>query len=240
MRERLQKLLSARGVASRRQAEQMIAQGRVLVNGRPAALGDRADPAADEITVDGRRLPPAQSFVYIMLNKPRGVVTTLSDEKGRKNAAQLVSGCGCRVWPVGRLDMDSEGLLLFTNDGSFSQAVAHPRGRVDKHYRVWVQGYGPDRLAALARPVVLDGYQIAKPEIRLLHAQGGRACLAVTIHEGRNRQIRRMCAMAGMGVTRLVRLGEGKLTLGSLKPGQWRYLTPAEVAGVLEQGGKHG
>lgn len=240
MRERLQKLLSARGIASRRQAEQMIAQGRVLVNGRPAALGDRADPAADEITVDGRRLPPAQSFVYIMLNKPRGVVTTLSDEKGRKNAAQLVSGCGCRVWPVGRLDMDSEGLLLFTNDGSFSQAVAHPRGRVDKHYRVWVQGYGPDRLAALARPVVLDGYQIAKPEIRLLHAQGGRACLAVTIHEGRNRQIRRMCAMAGMGVTRLVRLGEGKLTLGSLKPGQWRYLTPAEVAGVLEQGGKHG
>ena len=207
MRERLQKLLSARGIASRRQAEQMIAQGRVLVNGRPAALGDRADPAADEITVDGRRLPPAQSFVYIMLNKPRGVVTTLSDEKGRKNAAQLVSGCGCRVWPVGRLDMDSEGLLLFTNDGSFSQAVAHPRGRVDKHYRVWVQGYGPDRLAALARPVVLDGYQIAKPEIRLLHAQGGRACLAVTIHEGRNRQIRRMCAMAGMGVTRLVRLG---------------------------------
>ena len=240
MRERLQKLLSARGIASRRQAEQMIAQGRVLVNGRPAALGDRADPAADEITVDGRRLPPAQSFVYIMLNKPRGVVTTLSDEKGRKNAAQLVSGCGCRVWPVGRLDMDSEGLLLFTNDGSFSQAVAHPRGRVDKHYWVWVQGYGPDRLAALARPVVLDGYQIAKPEIRLLHAQGGRACLAVTIHEGRNRQIRRMCAMAGMGVTRLVRLGEGKLTLGSLKPGQWRYLTPAEVAGVLEQGGKHG
>ena len=107
MRERLQKLLSARGIASRRQAEQMIAQGRVLVNGRPAALGDRADPAADEITVDGRRLPPAQSFVYIMLNKPRGVVTTLSDEKGRKNAAQLVSGCGCRVWPVGRLDMDS-------------------------------------------------------------------------------------------------------------------------------------
>lgn len=240
MRERLQKLLSARGIASRRQAEQMIAQGRVLVNGRPAALGVRADPAADEITVDGRRLPPAQSFVYIMLNKPRGVVTTLSDEKGRKNAAQLVSGCGCRVWPVGRLDMDSEGLLLFTNDGSFSQAVAHPRGRVDKHYRVWVQGYGPDRLAALARPVVLDGYQIAKPEIRLLHAQGGRACLAVTIHEGRNRQIRRMCAMAGMGVTRLVRLGEGKLTLGSLKPGQWRYLTPAEVAGVLEQGGNHG
>ena len=240
MRERLQKLLSARGIASRRQAEQMIAQGRVLVNGRPAALGDRADPAADEITVDGRRLPPAQSFVYIMLNKPRGVVTTLSDEKGRKNAAQLVSGCGCRVWPVGRLDMDSEGLLLFTNDGSFSQAVAHPRGRVDKHYRVWVQGYGPDRLAALARPVVLDGYQIAKPEIRLLHAQGGRACLAVTIHEGRNRQSRRMCAMAGMGVTRLVRLGEGKLTLGSLKPGQWRYLTPAEVAGVLEQGGNHG
>ena len=240
MRERLQKLLSARGIASRRQAEQMIAQGRVLVNGRPAALGDRADPAADEITVDGRRLPPAQSFVYIMLNKPRGVVTTLSDEKGRKNAAQLVSGCGCRVWPVGRLDMDSEGLLLFTNDGSFSQAVAHPRGRVDKHCRVWVQGYGPDRLAALARPVVLDGYQIAKPEIRLLHAQGGRACLAVTIHEGRNRQIRRMCAMAGMGVTRLVRLGEGKLTLGSLKPGQWRYLTPAEVAGVLEQGGNHG
>ena len=233
MRERLQKLLSARGIASRRQAEQMIAQGRVLVNGRPAALGDRADPAADEITVDGRRLPPAQSFVYIMLNKPRGVVTTLSDEKGRKNAAQLVSGCGCRVWPVGRLDMDSEGLLLFTNDGSFSQAVAHPRGRVDKHYRVWVQGYGPDRLAALARPVVLDGYQIAKPEIRLLHAQGGRACLAVTIHEGRNRQIRKMYEALGLEVARLKRIACGPVKLGMLQQGEYRRLTAEEVKKLL-------
>ena len=178
MEERLQKILSAAGLCSRRQAEEWLKAGRVTVDGRIAALGDKADPDRDLVAVDGRPAVRPGGHTYIMLHKPRGYVTTLSDEKGRKNAAQLVSGCGCRVWPVGRLDMDSEGLLLFTNDGSFSQAVAHPRGRVDKHYRVWVQGYGPDRLAALARPVVLDGYQIAKPEIRLLHAQGdarGRA-----------------------------------------------------------------
>ena len=236
---RLQKYLSDHGICSRRAAEAEILAGHVSVNGVPAKLGDRIDPNLDRVEYHGRLIrkesPPKR---YVMLNKPRGIVCTAKDEKGRRPVTDLVPGS--RLYPVGRLDMDSEGLLLFTNDGSFSQAVAHPRGRVDKHYRVWVQGYGPDRLAALARPVVLDGYQIAKPEIRLLHAQGGRACLAVTIHEGRNRQIRRMCAMAGMGVTRLVRLGEGKLTLGSLKPGQWRYLTPAEVAGVLEQGGNHG
>lgn len=143
MKERLQKILSARGVTSRRKAEEWILAGRVQVDGRVAGLGDQADPAVQVITLDGRPLPASGELVYIMLNKPRGVVTTLRDQKGRPDAAGLVAGCGCRVWPVGRLDMDSEGLLLFTNDGDFSQRLTHPRHQVDKRYRVWVRGHTP-------------------------------------------------------------------------------------------------
>ena len=143
MAERLQKLLSARGVASRRKAEEMIRQGLVRVNGQVASLGDTADPEVDEITVSGAPLPQAQQFVYLMLNKPRGYVTTLSDEKGRPNAAQLVADCDVRVYPVGRLDMDSEGLLLFTNDGDFANRLMHPKHEMDKTYEVWTTGYRP-------------------------------------------------------------------------------------------------
>ena len=168
-------------------------------------------------------------MVYLMLNKPRGIVTTLSDEKGRDNVAQLVADCGQRVWPIGRLDMDSEGLLLFTNDGAFGQAVAHPRGEVEKRYLVWVRGFSPEKETLLGRRVTLDGYTIAKPGIRVVHAQGDRARIEVTIHEGRNRQVRRMCAIAGMQVKRLTRVAEGNLGLGSLKTGQWRYLTEEEI-----------
>ena len=157
MKERLQKILSARGVASRRKAEEWILAGRVQVDGRVAGLGDQADPALQTIAVDGRPLPASGEPVYIMLNKPRGVVTTLRDQKGRPDAAALVAGCGCRVWPVGRLDMDSEGLLLFTNDGDFSQMLTHPSHQVDKRYRVWVRGYTRRREEALRRPVSLDG-----------------------------------------------------------------------------------
>ncbi len=229
MKDRLQKILSARGVASRRRAEEMITAGRVRVNGAEAVLGQSADPETDEILVDGAPLPRPGGYVYIMLHKPRGVVTTLRDEKGRPDAARLVADCGCRVWPVGRLDMDSEGLLLFTNDGAFSQEIAHPRGQVDKRYRVWVRGFAPGKEIALGRQVCLDGYTIAKPSVRLAWQEGDQACLEVTIHEGRNRQVRRMCAMAELQVSRLVRVAEGGLELGALSPGAWRYLTDEEV-----------
>lgn len=230
MAERLQKILSARGVASRRTAETWIQQGRVTVNGIPARLGDTADPEQDEILLDGKPLPQGQEPVYILLNKPRGYVTTLSDEQGRPNAAQLVADCGVRVYPVGRLDMDSEGLLLFTNDGAFANALMHPKHQVKKTYDVWVTGYVPGAEIRLARPIELDGYTIRKPEVKLFKAEGNRARLRVTIHEGRNRQIRRMCQAAGMTVTRLRRIREGSLSLGDLAPGAWRYLTREEVA----------
>lgn len=230
MTERLQKILSGRGVCSRRTAEEYIAAGRVTVNGFAAKLGDSADPDVDEILLDGKMLPSASKYVYIMLHKPRGYVTTLSDEKGRKNAAQLVADCGCRVYPVGRLDMDSEGLLLFTNDGDFANKLMHPKHEVRKNYHVTVTGYSPENLEKLSQPVALDGYTIRKPEVHFLKMlTDGRALLSVTIHEGRNRQVRRMCDLAGMHVARLVRISEGALQLGSLPPGKWRYLTPAEV-----------
>lgn len=234
MKERLQKIISARGVASRRRAEELILSGQVLVNGRIAVLGQQADPNADEITISGQALPARTDLVYIMLNKPRGVVTTLSDEKGRANVAELVADCGQRVWPIGRLDMDSEGLLLLTNDGAFSQEVAHPRSELDKRYLVWVRGYAPEKERLLSRRVTLDGYTIAQPSIRVVHAEGERARIEVTIHEGRNRQIRRMCAMAGLRVQKLVRIAEGTITLGKLPSGAWRYLTEKEVLALRQ------
>lgn len=234
MIERLQKILSARGITSRRKAEEWIAAGRIKVNGRIATLGDSADPDTDEILLDGRPLPSQNKQVYIMLHKPRGYVTTLSDERGRKNAAQLVADCGTRVYPVGRLDMDSEGLLLFTNDGEFANSLMHPKHEVDKTYRVTVDGYSESALERLRQPVTLEGYTIAKPEATLIEGPDvtGRAVLQVVIHEGRNRQVRRMCAMAGMKVLRLVRIAEGNLQLGALKCGTWRYLTEKEIAGL--------
>lgn len=230
MKERLQKILSARGVASRRKAEEMITAGRVAVNGLPAVLGDTADVDVDIITVDGRPLPSPQKPVYIMLHKPRGFVTTLSDEKGRRNAAELVADCGVRVYPVGRLDMDSEGLLLFTNDGDVANRLMHPKHEVTKTYHVTVKDYSDEKLENLKQPVTLDGYTIRKPDVRLLRLDGDKAWLEVVIHEGRNRQVRRMCAMAGMAVVRLVRMAEGALKLGNLQRGTWRYLTEEEIA----------
>ena len=239
MKERLQKLISARGLASRRKAEEWIAAGRVCVNGRPAALGDSADPEADDILVDGKPLPEKNRSVYLMLHKPRGYVTTLSDERGRKDVARLVKDCPQRVYPIGRLDQDSEGLLLFTNDGAFANALMHPRHQVDKTYLVWVTGYGPGKEGLLEEPLVLDGYRIRPPGVRLLEASGQKACLEITIHEGRNRQIRRMCGARGMTVTRLKRIREGALELGNLEPGAWRYLTAEEVKKILPRDGQN-
>ena len=229
MKERLQKILSARGVASRRKAEEMLRQGQISVNDTIAQLGDSADPDADEIRINGQLLPKQEQYIYLMLNKPRGYVTTLSDEKGRPNAAQLVADCGTRVYPVGRLDMDSEGLLLFTNDGSFANALMHPKHEVKKTYDLWVTGYHPGGEVQLSRPITLDGYTIRPPKVRLIRAEGQKAKFQVTIHEGRNRQVRRMCEAAGMHCTRLRRVREGSLSLGELPLGKWRHLTAREV-----------
>lgn len=227
--ERLQKILSARGLASRRAAEEWIKAGRVTVNGKTAALGDTADADTDEICVDGNPLPRQERLVYLVLHKPRGYVTTLHDEKGRPDAAQLVADCGARVYPVGRLDMDSEGLLLFTNDGAFANRLMHPSHQVEKTYEVQVSGYAAEKLTLLRRPIVLDGYRIAPPEVRLLRRAGDKAWVQVVIHEGRNRQVRRMCQAAGLAVLRLKRTREGDLRLGDLPLGKWRSLTEAEI-----------
>ena len=233
MEERLQKLLSAAGVCSRRRAEEYIQQGRVTVNGKKAALGDKADPDRDAIALDGRPVGKTGGVRQVlMLYKPRGVVTTLSDEKGRPTVAGLVAGCGARVWPVGRLDMDSEGLLLLTDDGALTHRLLHPSHQVEKEYLVWVTGYRPGVMEELRRPMTLDGQPLAPAKVRLAgEPAGDKALLAVVIHEGKNRQIRRMCARCGLAVTRLKRVREGEVTLDRrLRPGQWRPLTPAERA----------
>ena len=232
MIDRLQKIISARGVASRRAAEKMIEEGRVLVNGTVAQLGQSADPDVDEILLDGSPLPSAEGSVYIMLHKPRGFVTTLSDEMGRRTAAELVENCGTRVDPVGRLDMDSEGLLLFTNDGEFANQMMHPKHEVEKSYLTWVGNYTPAALERLKQPIELDGYTIRTPDVRLVRP----GLLEITIHEGRNRQVRRMCEAAGMTVTRLKRIREGSLRLDDLPLGQWRHLAPAEVQALKREG----
>lgn len=230
MKERLQKILSARGITSRRKAEQWLLEGRITVNGKTASLGDSADPNLDQILVDGNPLPDVETKVYLMLNKPRGYVTTLSDEKGRPTVADLVADCGQRVYPVGRLDYDSEGLLLLTNDGDFANRLMHPNREVNKTYLVWVNGYHDAAVSLVSRSIVLDGYRIRPPKVKLLRADGDRAKFQITIHEGRNRQIRRMCETAGMSVTRLRRIKEGNVSLGELKVGAWRYLTEEELA----------
>ena len=227
--ERLQKILSARGVASRRAAEEWIKAGRISVNGRTAVLGDTADGDKDDIQVDGKPLPKQEKPLYLMLHKPKGYVTTLHDEKGRLEAARLVADCGARVYPIGRLDMDSEGLLLFTNDGAFANLLTHPSHEVEKAYEVLVSGFSPEKLPLLERPIVLDGYRIRPPKVRLLESTGQKARLEVVIHEGRNRQVRRMCQAAGMTVLRLKRTREGSLALGNLPAGKWRSLTQEEI-----------
>ena len=234
MEERLQKLLSAAGVCSRRAAETYIAGGRVTVNGRPAELGQRADPERDDIRVDGKPLAPRAEHVYLLLNKPRGYVTTLADERGRKTVAELVKDCGQRVYPVGRLDLDSEGLLLMTNDGELMQHLLHPSHEVSKTYHVSV--YGPvfgaaERLSAVTD---LEGEPIRPAQVKALRQTARTAELAVTIHEGKNRQIRRMCAACGLTVKRLCRVREHTLELGDLPAGAWRYLTPDEVLALKE------
>lgn len=230
MEERLQKIIARYGLASRRKAEELIAARRVRVNGNTAMPGDSADEALDVIEVDGVRLRREPERVYLMLNKPRGYVSTLQDEKGRKTVAGLVSGCGARVYPVGRLDLNSEGLLLMTNDGALANRLMHPSAAVEKVYLVWLSGYYAGCEEKLREPIVIDGRATSPAEVARIKAEGEIALLKITLHEGRNRQIRRLCEAAGVTVTRLRRIQEGCLQLGELSVGQWRPLTAQELA----------
>ncbi len=230
MAERLQKLIAAAGLCSRRSAEEWIAQGRVSVNGRQAHLGDCADLSLDSVLVDGVPLGRNDRKRYLMLNKPRGYVCTLSDEKGRPTVAELVKDCGVRVFPVGRLDLDSEGLLLLTNDGEWMQRILHPKYEVNKTYHVTVAGEVGDAAKKLSRLTQIDGEAIRPAQVEILYRGRETAELAFTIHEGKNRQIRRMCAAVGLCVKRLRRVAEHDLLLGDLPIGAWRDLTERELS----------
>ena len=225
MEERLQKILSMARVCSRRQAEAYLRSGRVSVNGQPAGLGDRADPERDQVALDGRAVRLPRRHTYLMLHKPRGYVTTLSDERGRRTVAQLIKGCKARVWPVGRLDMDSEGLLLLTDDGALTHALTHPSHQVEKEYRVQVRGDLERALPLLRAPMELDGERMMADRVEW----AGADWLTIVIHQGKKRQVRRMCAAVGLAVERLIRVREGGLLLGDLKEGAWRALTQEEL-----------
>lgn len=235
MEERLQKLIAVAGICSRRSAEALIAAGRVTVNGQTAALGAKADSERDSIAVDGKELPRREKSVYLLLNKPRGYVTTLSDEQGRPTVADLVRDAGVRVFPVGRLDIQSEGLLLMTNDGDLMQHLIHPKFEISKTY--WLKVGGDVRNAAehLARVEHLEGERIRPAKTELLRQAGQTAELLITIHEGKNRQIRRMCEACNLTVLRLRRVREHTLELGNLPSGQWRYLTETELRALRDQ-----
>ena len=226
MEERLQKILSSAGVCSRRKAEELLKAGRVKVNGLTANVGDKADLERDRVEVDGVALSAPAAHTYLMLHKPRGYVTTLSDERGRPTAAQLVADCPARVWPVGRLDMDSEGLLLFTDDGELTHALTHPSHQVEKEYQVRVSGDVERALPLLARPMMVEGETMEADRVE----QTGVDRLTIVIHQGKNRQVRRMCAAAGLTVLRLKRVREGSLILGDLQAGKWRSLTNQEIS----------
>ncbi|MBQ7895588.1 MAG: rRNA pseudouridine synthase [Oscillospiraceae bacterium] len=236
MKDRLQKIISASGLMSRRAAEECISAGRVSVNGVVAMLGDKADAETDIILLDGKPLPSSGEKLYIMLNKPKGYVTTLKDEKGRKNVTELVKELGSRVYPVGRLDMYSEGLLIMTNDGDFANRLMHPSHQIDKTYLTWVTGEDIGFCVELLRqPMEIDGYVISPADVYISELKPGGAVLSITIHEGRNRQVRKMCELAGLKVTRLKRVSEGHLELGDLKSGKWRHLTQSEIDSFLQE-----
>ncbi len=228
---RIQKLMSDMGICSRRKAEEYISQGRITVNGTKAKLGDKAD-SSDKIYLDGERIafPSKKKKLYIMLNKPRGYVTTMSDDLDRKCVTELLTGVDERVYPVGRLDRNSEGMLLFTNDGNFANNIMHPRRHVSKTYRVTVRPpLSEDQLVRLSTGIELDGKPTLPATVDVLTNEESRIVLRMVIKEGRNRQIRRMCEAVGLEVARLRRIAIGPVKLGMLQPGHWRELTTEEV-----------
>lgn len=229
MGDRIQKIIASSGFCSRRAAEKMIAEGRVRLDGRTVLLGETSD-GTDGITIDGQPLSEIGKRTYILLNKPRGYVCTMSDEKGRRSVADLTADVGARVVPVGRLDMDSEGLLIMTDDGELAARLTHPSHMVRKTYSVRVLGkVGESAVNDLRRLRELSGEPIRPAEVKLLRSEEPTSLLLITITEGKNRQVRRMCAAVGLQVLRLKRISEGNLTLGDLPPGKWRYLNPEEI-----------
>lgn len=239
MKERIQKIIAESGLCSRRKAEELIKQGRVTRNGRPACIGDKADAKNDRISVDGQAITERDTFRYLMLYKPRGYITTLSDEKGRKCVADLISDIPQRVYPVGRLDVNSEGLLLLTNDGEFANRITHPSGEVSKTYRVTIRpSLNEEQAAALASGINLDGKMTKPARLNVLSEEPGRVVIELTIHEGRNRQIRRMVESLGLEVVRLKRISEGPVRLGMLRPGEYRDLTSQELEAIKRENRK--
>lgn len=232
---RLQKFLAENGVASRRKSEELIERGKVRVNGHPASLGDKVDPQRDLVTVSGERVVPPEKTqsIYIMLNKPRGYVTTMNDEMGRKCVAELVDDIEERVYPVGRLDRDSEGLLLFTNDGEFANMMTHPSMHISKTYRVTVKPAADEQqLVSLSSGVIIDGKKTLPASVQVLSETADRSVIQITIHEGRNRQIRKMCEAVGLETIRLKRISIGSLKIDTLSVGTYRELKKEEVAAL--------
>ncbi len=231
---RLQKFMADNGVASRRKCEEMIEQGIVKVNGNTAHIGDKVDPKRDKVTVRGKKIAVTDNMRYIMLHKPRGYITTMQDEQGRKCVAELVKDVGVRVYPVGRLDRESEGMLLMTNDGAFSNALTHPTRHVPKTYRVTIRPKITDeQIAAFQDGIEIDGRMTAPASLRVIDKTEGRVVVEVILYEGRNRQIRRMFEELGIEVARLKRSAVGSIKLGMLPQGKWRDLTEDEVRKLM-------
>ena len=231
---RLQKFIAECGVASRRKSEELIEGGKVKVNGRIAEIGDKINPKRDTVTVNGKKIVKQKNCTYIMLHKPRGFITTMSDEMDRKCVAELIKDVPVRVYPVGRLDRDSEGMLLFTNDGEFANAMTHPTKHVPKTYRVTVRpSISEEQITALTQGVIIDDRKTAPAEVRVILKEEGRVVLEIILYEGRNRQIRKMCEEVGLEVARLKRTAIGSIKLGMLKQGDWRELNEDEVRKLM-------
>ncbi len=238
MEQRLQKIIAASGFCSRRAAEKLIEEGRVAVNGKIAAIGDSADDALDKIEIDSKPLINVNQRTYIILNKPRGYISTMSDDRGRRTVAELTADVGVRVYPVGRLDYDSEGLLIMTDDGELAHRLMHPSHEIEKTYELRAQGADiPRALEIMRSPLEIDGYQIKPAQVKLLNQSENDVLLSITITEGRNRQIRKMCELAGLNAIRLRRVAEGNLKLGKLAPGKWRYLDDTEIENLQKCAG---
>ena len=217
---------------SRRAAEEEIKAGRVTVNGETAVPGTTVDPASDVVKINGRQIQPrgGRRYTYVMLNKPAGFVTTMSDDRGRRCAAELVSDVGCRVYPIGRLDYESEGLLLFTDDGALANKLMHPSGHIPKIYHVKTDSEVDEAsLKKLTSPMMIDGYKIRPAECSVVTMKDGYTVLSVTLYEGRNRQIRKMFEQVGLNVVTLKRIAIGEIRLGNLKRGEWRKLSAAQI-----------
>lgn len=237
---RLQKFMAEQGVASRRKSEDLIRAGKVKVNGHIAEIGMKINPRKDLVTVGKQKITNVKNrkMVYIMLNKPRGYVTTVSDELGRKTVMDLLPDFGCRIYPVGRLDKDSEGLLLLTNDGSFTNCMTHPSHEYAKVYRVTVRPSVNDEiLFNLRNGIEIDGRKTAPCEVTVLTEEENRVVLEFILHEGRNRQIRKMCESQGLEVARLKRISVGPIKLGMLKQGDYKELSEQDVKKLLRSAG---